>query len=158
MRVAQALLEEHGADPLATTRRFDVALGFDKGGTPLHAAMFGCPQQHIDEMVALLLRNGADPNRRGGSGASPLLAAVGFHNAPGLQALMKHAKGTLRLEDGLKLNHASPLNCAAYASTPKMVEALLDAGANVLHVNDVRRRSAAPLLPARTRLSAVCLS
>ena len=42
--VAQALLEEHGADPLTTTRRFDVTLGFDKDVTPLHAAMYACPR------------------------------------------------------------------------------------------------------------------
>ena len=123
----------------------------------MSALMLAAEKGHATH-AKLLLRNGADPNRRGGSGASPLLAAVVCHNAPGLQALMKHAKGTLRLEDGLKLNHDSPLGIAAYASTPKMVEALLDAGANVLHVNDVRRRSAAPASLAPTCLSTACLS
>ena len=74
---------------------------------------------------------------------------------------MKHAKDTLRLDDGMKINNASPLGCAAYFSTPEIVEALLDAGADVLHVNDVRRRSAlpysrAPASPQHASLERTC--
>ena len=92
-------------------------------------------------MVALLLRNGADPNCSSKAGFTPLHASAWFHSLEGIQAFLKHAKGTLRLDHGSKLNNASALGCAAYASTPEVVEALLDAGANVAHINDVRPRS-----------------
>ena len=139
--VARALLENHKADPHVGTSAWDVALGWDKGVTPLHVVSGNCPHEQTDEMVALLLRNGADPNRRTKGGYTPVHASVWWQSLPAFQALLKHAKDTLCLDLGSKINNASALGCAAYASTPEVVEALLDAGANVAHFNDVRPRS-----------------
>ena len=72
------------------------------------------------------------------AGGTPVHTSAWWHSQPGFHALLKHAKGTLRLDIGFKLNNASALGLAAYASTPEIVEALLDAGANVAHINDVR--------------------
>jgi len=136
--VARALLENHKADPDVRMKHFDVTLGWDKGCTPLHAVCVACPYEQTDEMVALLLRNGADPNRRTKAGFTPVHASAGWDSLPAFHAFLKHAKDTLRLDIGLSLNNASALGCAAFGSTPEIVEALLDAGANVAHINDVR--------------------
>ena len=136
--VARALLENHKAVPHVSIKQFDVVVGWDKGSTALHAVCCMCPHEQTDEMVALLLRNGADPNRPSTGGFTPVHACVWWHSLPAFHALLKHAKDTLRLDHGSKLNNASALGCAAYASTPEIVEALLDAGANVAHINDVR--------------------
>ena len=139
--VARALLENHKADPHVGINQFDVAVGWDKGSTALHAVCCMCPHEQTDEMVALLLRNGADPNRSSKGGGTPLHASVWWHSQPGFHALLKHAKDTLRLDIGLTINNASALGLAAYGSSPEIVEALLDAGANVAHINDVRPHS-----------------
>ena len=117
------------------------ALGLDIGCSALHAVCVACPHEQTEEMVALLLRNGADPNRTTKGGFTPLHTSAWFQSLPAFRAFRKHARDTLRLDHGSKLNNASALCCAAYASTPEVVEALLDAGANVAHVNDVRPRS-----------------
>lgn len=139
--VARALLENYKADPHVSLSQFDCDLGWDKGCTPLHSACAVCPHEQTDEMVALLLRNGADPNRLSTGGFTPVYASVVWQSLPAFRALLKHAKDTLRLDIHSKINNASALGIAAYMSTPEIVEALLDAGANVAHVNDVRLRT-----------------
>lgn len=119
-----------------TLRQFDTTLGFDKGGTPLHAAMGVCPPQHVDEVVAMLLQAGADPNRGSKSGVTPLHSGIAFHSLAGVNALIKHAEGKLRIDAGFKLNNATPLHVAVYLSTTEIVAVLIDAGAKVGHVCD----------------------
>ena len=121
-------------------KQFDVALGWDIGCSPLHVVCGACPHEQTDEMVALLLRNGADPNRQCKAGGTPVHTSAWWQSLPAFHAFQKHAKDTLRLDVGSTLNNASALGCAAYGATPEIVEALLDAGANVAHINDVRPR------------------
>jgi len=84
-------------------------------------------------MLQLLLRAGADPNRGSKIGGVALHSGVAFRNHACVRSLIKHAKG-LRIDAGLTFNDASPLNLAAYLSSPEIVETLIDAGADVGHV------------------------
>ena len=54
--------------------------------------------------VDSLLDAGADPNSSEQTGLRPLHAAAAYHNEAGVQALIKHAKDTLRIGAGTKLN------------------------------------------------------
>jgi ankyrin repeat protein len=129
--VARALIDTHGANIHITTHQFDTMLGFDKGSTPLHAALAVCPPQHVDEMIKLLLDAGLDPNRGTKAGVAPLHAGVWYHNLAAVKALLKHAEGKLRLDAVTKLNNDTGLGLAVFASTTEMVATLIEAGADV---------------------------
>jgi ankyrin repeat protein len=158
--VARELIDTHGANVHVTTRQFHTTLGFDKGSTALFAAVAFCPSKHVDDMVALHLQAGADPNRCTKSGGTPLHAGAGFHNLAGVNALIKHAKDTLRIDAGFKLNNATPLGFAAYFSTTEMVDALIDAGGDVGHVTSSGGTLLidAVLTPRQHRKSSSCSS
>jgi len=134
--VARALIDTHGADIHIATHRFDTTFGLDKGGAPLHGAMIVCPPQYADQMVRVLLAACADPNQGTKASMTPLHAGAAFHNLASVKALLKHAEGKLRIDAGFKSNNASPLSFAVYLSTTEMVATLIDAGADVTHVND----------------------
>jgi ankyrin repeat protein len=136
--VARELIRIHKADVNVPTTALDTTHGLDKGSTPLIGAAAFCPPEHVDEMVALLLGAGANPNHGSKTGTTPLHVAVACHNLAGVEALITRAKGPLNLvlEAGDKIANGTPLNIAAYLSTPEIVRKLIDAGAHVGHIDD----------------------
>jgi hypothetical protein len=124
-----------GADVHSTTRKFDTTTGFDAMCTPLHFMMSYCPVRHR-EMVELLLRAGSHMNAPSKSGATPLMAAVVYHNAPALQALLECARDTIDLKRGIKVNSNTALGMAAYLGTPELCVMLIKAGASRTHAQD----------------------
>ena len=92
------------------TVQLDVpALLMFKGVTPLHVAVAYAPCCH-NEIVALLLKNGADPNFAAGRlGIVPAYAAAVTHNEDGLCALILQAGFELDINKGNSFTHSTPL-------------------------------------------------
>ena len=132
LAVVEQLLDV-GADPNARTQVVINLLGSEKGATALSVAASCCPRNQVYEIVTRLLRAGADPNSPNQNGVTPLMFAVGFHNLEGVRALISCAGG-LDLERGMNINNATALGIAAFMSTADIVEALIEAGANVAHI------------------------
>ena len=140
LKVAGELISLHKADVHCVLRLRQMRMayrifGFPDDSSVLHAAVSVCPSNH-DEMVALLVMNNADPNRRTrtGFGFTPLMAAVAMDNLCGVKSLVKLPR--IDLERGLRTNSATALGCAAYLSTFEVVEVLVAAGASRTHLND----------------------
>jgi hypothetical protein len=136
VRVARELIDVHKVDVNMATTAFHTTIGIDEGGTPLHFATAACPPEHMEEMVAVLLGAGADPNRGSKSGATPLIWAVMYQNLVGVKALIKHAKDRLNLEIRVAVNNSPALGFAVFVSTP---EILISANIGKVDVNRVQR-------------------
>ena len=134
-----------GADVHRKIRKFDMATGMDAGGTALHMAVAACPVRHV-EMVAVLLRAGADANVSSKSGVTPLMAGVGFHSFSGAKAFLECATDILDLERGHNTNGDTALGFATYAGTHELCEVLIQAGASRSNVTST----------GGTKLHAVC--
>ena len=134
VEVAAALLAQ-GADVHCKVRRFNTTTGFDIGCTALHLAVALCGDRAA-EMVALLLRAGANVNAPSKSGTTPLMVGTVLHNAMGVKAFLEVAKDTIDLERGININHSTALTLAAYMGTPELCEILIKAGANRKHIQD----------------------
>ena len=142
---AAAGLIAQGADVHCKIRKFDMATGMDAGGTALHMAVAACPVRHV-EMVAVLLRAGADANVTSKSGVTPLMAGVGFHSFSGAKAFLECATDILDLERGHNTNGDTALGFATYAGTHELCEVLIQAGASRSNVTST----------GGTKLHAVC--
>ena len=134
VEVAAELIKQ-GANVHCKLRKFNATVGFDAGMTVLHFAAAINPTHQV-EMLALLLRAGADANGRSKSGGTPLMSGVMYHNVPNTQALLECAKDTIDLEQGFGINNATALSMAAYMGTPDLCEILLKAGASRTHIQD----------------------
>ena len=132
VEVAAGLIAQ-GVDVHCTLSKFNLTIGADKGMTALHCAACLCPSRHI-EMVAVLLRAGADPNAPSKSGGTPLMAGVTYHNSPGVEALLECAKDSIDLERGFNINHATALGFAAFTGNLELCAILIEAGASRTHV------------------------
>ena len=133
--VVAAELIKQGADVHCKLRKFNTTVGADIGATALHFAVSVCPARQA-EMIAVLLRAGADANAPSNSGGTPLMAGVTLHHVAGVKALLECAKDTIDLERGLNINDATALSLAAYMGTPELCEVLINAGASRKHIND----------------------
>ena len=130
--VVRELITTHHVDVNARVRVGMPKSGFDKGMHALTLAAAGCPQHKVHEMVCFLLASGSDPNLTfPGSGGTPLMAAVMYHNLEGVRALVSCDR--LNLEKGLNANNATALLVAANLGTFEVLDALLQAGANREH-------------------------
>ena len=129
--VVRELITTHHVDVNARVRVGMPTFGFEKGATALVLAAGVCPQDKVHEMVSFLLASGSDPNLIPGSGATPLMAAVMYHNLEGVRALLSCDR--LNLEKGLKANNATALLVAANLGTFEILDALLQAGAHREH-------------------------
>ena len=67
---------------------------------------------------------------------TPLTMGTGAFNLSGVTSLIACAGGKLNLEAGSSLNHATALGVACYMSTTAVIQALVDAGASAISVND----------------------
>ena len=132
-RVVRNLIDGHGVNVNARVRVDIHAIGAEKGMGALALAATCCPQRSVSDIVAALLAAGADPNSAGDtSGVTPLIAAVAFKSLGGVLSLLTSEK--IDLEKALPFNRATALNVAGYMSTFEIVKALIDAGADYLHV------------------------
>ena len=135
--VVSDLLTHHKVNVKARTLIGLPKYGIERGMDALALAVAGCPQDRVHEIVSLLLGAGADPNIRfPKSGATPLMAAVLWHNLEGVRALASCAGDKLDLEIGLRINHATALLIAGHLSTFDIFETLVAAGANKGAMND----------------------
>lgn len=114
----------------------------DEGGTPLMAA---CSKTR-PHLVELLLSNGADPNKKGLNGRSPLKCVFQPNvirvedQLICIQLLAKHGA----IVDAAADDGTTPLMSAAWFGNREGVEALLSLGANS-SLRDSRGRTAAML-------------
>ena len=101
----------------------DVNVAEDHGVTPLARA---CENASV-KMIETLLAAGADPNVAQTSGLTPVMTAARTGNLQAVQALLAHGAdvdaSTVQLE-------ATAVMWAVAARSPKIVHALLDAGAD----------------------------
>ena len=134
VEVAEELINQ-GADVHCKLRKFNAMTGADAGMTGLHFAVCLCPARHV-EMIAMLLRAGADANAPSKADGTPLIAGVMYHNMPGVRALLQCAKDTIDLEKGIGINNATALGIAAYMGSPNLCEIIIEAGADLAHTHD----------------------
>lgn len=113
-------------------------LGYYRRGYPLDAA---CCFNRV-ECAALLIKSGADVNRR--YGAAPLHYAAKNGNLELMKLLLEHG-ADVNFRD---INHASPMCLASYAGHAQIVKFLLKNGADV---NVTDRNGDTSLCVARTR-------
>ena len=104
----------------------DVNADFVYGGTPLHSAVVGGDEKHII-IIAILIKNGADINRKSGLG-TPLHSAVMNENIDMVDFLIKNgadinAKGG----DGF----TTPLRVAIFTRNNKIISLLKSHGAKL---------------------------
>lgn len=95
----------------------------EKKRTPLLAV---CAGSHCNDIAALLLAAGANPNVRGENGAAPLLMAVLMKNETQVDLLIAH--GAALDDTGFK--GKTPLMWAAHLGASAIVDKLLTAGAD----------------------------
>ena len=132
--VVRELTTIHHVDVLARVRAGFPKFGIEKGMDALTLAVSACPEDKVHEMVSFLLASGADPNLTfPGSGGTPLMGGVMWHNLEGVHALISCAGDRLDLEVGLKANNATALLVAANLGTLEILDVLLQAGANRQH-------------------------
>ena len=134
VEVAEELINQ-GADVHCKLRKFNAMTGADAGMTGLHFAVCLCPARHV-EMIAMLLRAGADANAPSKADGTPLIAGVMYHNMPGVRALLQCAKDMIDLEKGIGINNATALGIAAYMGSPNLCEIIIEAGADLAHTHD----------------------
>lgn len=109
--------------------------GIEKKMDALTCTAAMCEASRVHETISLLVEApGVDPNATfPGSGGTPLMAAVMWHNLAGVNALIRLAGGKLDLEKGLRINNATALLIAGNVGTFEVIEALIQAGANRKH-------------------------
>ena len=129
--VVRELITTHHVDVNARVRVGMPKFGIEKGIDALVLAAAACPHHKVHEMVSFLLASGADPNLPTGTGVTPLMSTVVWHNLEGVRALV--SCNQLNLEKGLKANNATALLIAANLGTFEILKALLQAGANREH-------------------------
>ena len=130
--VVRELITTHHVEVNARVRVGMPKFGIEKGMHALALAAAVCPQNKVHEMVSFLLASGSDPNLTfPGSGGTPLMAAVAWHNLECVRTLVSCNR--LDLEKGLNANNATALLIAANAGTFEILDALLQAGANREH-------------------------
>ena len=135
--VVRELLQTHSVDVNAKMRINVPDFGLEKGQGALSFAVSTCPSSQVNPIVSELLLQGADPNKASaGPGTTPLMSAVISLNLQGVKSLVENAGDKLELNKGLKFNNATALSLAAFYSTTEIVEALIQAGANVVHIED----------------------
>jgi len=132
---AVILLLRHGA-------RVDGAVS-DRDATPLLMALF----RQQSEAVRMFLAAGADPNRTGDEGDSPLRVCAEQGDLA-MAALLLRCGATRTLDEAGGLKSMTALGIAASRLELPMLELLLRAGADP-DAQDLDRRTARELLPHR---------
>jgi ankyrin repeat protein len=93
-------------------------------GTPLRATAINGHEQIMRE----LLNRGANPNLRGESPGSPLVAAMDFNRTTLFDLLLECPRTDINNDDG---KYGRPIQFAAYKGNPYFVRELLKKGADV---------------------------
>lgn len=151
-----ALVDDY---PIAVVQRLvDEGARIDpKSGTDVETPLMRAAARA--DAITLLLRAGADPNRRNAFGKTALMHAVAEKNRAGVEALLAaqaDAKAATYPDPrksctALKAGSRSVLIYAAWQSTPEIAAALLGAGADSA-ARDSNGESALDYLPRNTAL------
>lgn len=113
------------------------SFGLHSGMTPMHlAGQARTSQSELEELYALLLERGADPNAPTAIGATPSVLAIMAHNVHGVRALLKSVGAAVDIEARFTINGATVLSSAAYRSNTEILRVLLEAGADRTHINN----------------------
>ena len=132
--VVRELVITHHVDVKARVQTGLPKFGIEGGMDALTIAASACPRDNAHEVVSFLLASGADPNLTfPGSGATPLMGAIVWHNLEGVRALISCAGNKLDFEKGMNANNATALLVAANLGTLEILDVLLQAGANREH-------------------------
>ena len=144
MEFAQALID-HGADINAKIKKNPGRYGFTvTSSRPAGSTPYALPAMAADaDMMRLLVKNGADPTLIPGNGIPPLLWAAGVnrHTAENIATEDESVEAVkVALEHGADINSIdksenTALHGAAWIRSPKLVQFLVDKGADVNVLN-----------------------